>query len=1011
MSVSNANLMYYYPFDTDFLDYASGTGVSDASATSVTISTTTTKLTSGSLYFNGTNTQGFQIPNMTLTQNGFTIAFWLKFNALPGASSTTRLMDFGYGTTTDFGMSFTNNSLYIYYSTAGNGGGVNFYYAIADTNWHHYCMVIPPNTTPGACPVLSSLYVDGVQYFMNNGIYPSLTALSPCYIGKNATSGYVQLNAYMNQFIMLNRILSGNEVSTIYSNPTTFNFIYVAPVAQFTAPPASPININNSNLLLYYPFDTNKYDYVSGTGVADSVVDISSNISTQATVLSSGSLLFPGLNSQKFQTPNIKFTNNGVTFAMWIKFTTFPKGTFSTPIMKIFDFGTGSAANNVSLYVGYYGFIYYVFNNPSVGTSSTTQSVYGLPDLNWHHYCFTITTSGVCSLYVDGANQSFFHVNYPSLSTLTNCVIGTSNTAGDITSYGTLNFYMNQFLVFNRVITSYELYALTAFPAYVQLSSSATNIGQYYDSYIASPENAIINQPVVINVSYTSPFLTPNTIYTIKNQSYASYGSYNYTNVDMSFSMTYAGQMYASVVTTDNSGNIYVAVNGYSAIYMYNASGGYVKNFPILYNPNPRAIAMDNSNNMIYLTGDYGSSYYFYVLNLATSTVTTWTVNATIGIIFGIAVHPINGGVYVVCNGSPASIGTINVSTGVITPIFSSTLYPRINLTSVPWYGATFDSSGNFYTAIANGGNLCKFVFNPGFISVTQFYSFTMLLITCDRTTNTIYTVNRNSGTGGDIYKITSSGKASLFHTIPGMALGVHFDNRTGKLFVSSNSNVYRYDAHNNTLAFNFSSAPLPFGSTQLQIYDPCGNPLGLSITIRVACFREGTLIKCLDSTLKREVYIPVEHLTRDTFVKTRNSGYKRIEVVGYSTIMNPNADTVIDNRLFVYQAGIKTPELFQDLYITGNHCALLESVPEDLETRIKTHMGDVFKTENFYRVPACLDERAKPHVEPGSYKIWHFALEHDDIYSNYGVYANGLLVESSSIRYMTELSKMTLLQ
>jgi hypothetical protein len=38
-------------------------------------------------------------------------------------------------------------------------------------------------------------------------------------------------------------------------------------------------------------------------------------------------------------------------------------------------------------------------------------------------------------------------------------------------------------------------------------------------------------------------------------------------------------------------------------------------------------------------------------------------------------------------------------------------------------------------------------------------------------------------------------------------------------------------------------------------------------------------------------------------------------------------------------------------------------------------------------------------------------ALENDDYYMNYGIYANGLLVETCSKRFMKELSSMTLLE
>jgi len=37
--------------------------------------------------------------------------------------------------------------------------------------------------------------------------------------------------------------------------------------------------------------------------------------------------------------------------------------------------------------------------------------------------------------------------------------------------------------------------------------------------------------------------------------------------------------------------------------------------------------------------------------------------------------------------------------------------------------------------------------------------------------------------------------------------------------------------------------------------------------------------------------------------------------------------------------------------------------------------------------------------------------LENDNYYTNYGVYANGLLVETSSKRYLKELSEMTLIE
>jgi hypothetical protein len=49
------------------------------------------------------------------------------------------------------------------------------------------------------------------------------------------------------------------------------------------------------------------------------------------------------------------------------------------------------------------------------------------------------------------------------------------------------------------------------------------------------------------------------------------------------------------------------------------------------------------------------------------------------------------------------------------------------------------------------------------------------------------------------------------------------------------------------------------------------------------------------------------------------------------------------------------------------------------------------------------VDERTTVYEVAGVHKIYHFALENEDYYMNYGVYANGLLVESTSKRFMDE--------
>ena len=70
-----------------------------------------------------------------------------------------------------------------------------------------------------------------------------------------------------------------------------------------------------------------------------------------------------------------------------------------------------------------------------------------------------------------------------------------------------------------------------------------------------------------------------------------------------------------------------------------------------------------------------------------------------------------------------------------------------------------------------------------------------------------------------------------------------------------------------------------------------------------------------------------------------------------------------------------------------------------------------VFAVPDCTGLPACVDDRASVYETPGLYTIYHLALENENYLSNYGIYANGLLVETCSKRYLKELSNMTLIE
>ena len=411
-------------------------------------------------------------------------------------------------------------------------------------------------------------------------------------------------------------------------------------------------NINNSNLLYYYPFDVDFLDYASGTGVSDLTYS-NVSISTGATKLKSGSLLTPGTTNEQIKVPNFAFTTNGVTFATWMKCNSVPP----KPTNRIFDFGSGASSNVTAFWfsdgAGTLGIAIY---NPSIGATGNYSTGYVLSDTNWHHYVMSFTTAGNCYVYVDGVLTSGALTLYPSLATLTNSLIGISNWSGDVSNFQNIQANFNQFLVFNRTLTTTEI--------------------------------------------------------------------------------------------------------------------GYLVN-------------------------------------------------------------------------NPAQVVFTSVASGIIST------YP---------------------------------------------------------------------------------------------------------------------------------------------------------------CFRQGTQILRLNLETNDAEYVPVETLRKGDLIKTFSSGYLPVRVIGRSILSNPTGDPKVDNRLYKFVPE-KIEELTDPLFITGNHCILYSRMPEPLKDPVEKHMGKIMTSEGQYRVPAFLDPRATPYDESGPATIWHFALENKSIYENYGVYANGLLVESSSIRYMTELSNMELLE
>ena len=186
---------------------------------------------------------------------------------------------------------------------------------------------------------------------------------------------------------------------------------------------------------------------------------------------------------------------------------------------------------------------------------------------------------------------------------------------------------------------------------------------------------------------------------------------------------------------------------------------------------------------------------------------------------------------------------------------------------------------------------------------------------------------------------------------------------------------------------------------------NPGGNP---AITIDVilppgpACFNIDTRILCFVDG--EELYVPIQNIKPKMLVKTSMDGYKKVNMIGQSTLFSNKLSKKKDK---MYKLSMEDySELDSDLYITGAHAILVDSLSDYERREIITILDKIYITDNKYRLPAALHNVSID----GEFTIYHLALDNDNYYCNYGIYANGLLVESCSKRFLKEYSGMTII-
>lgn len=180
-------------------------------------------------------------------------------------------------------------------------------------------------------------------------------------------------------------------------------------------------------------------------------------------------------------------------------------------------------------------------------------------------------------------------------------------------------------------------------------------------------------------------------------------------------------------------------------------------------------------------------------------------------------------------------------------------------------------------------------------------------------------------------------------------------------------------------------------------------NPINVSVLTELTCFNKDTKI------LTNNGYVPIQDLRKGDLIKTLTNGFVPIHLIGSREVHN---DSKAKNKDKLYVcSNSEYNDVTEDLIITGGHSVLVDELEGDVRTKTNELLLGIFKTEGKYKLPICLDKRAKLYEKEGIFTIYHFALEHTDSSMEYGVYANGLLVESCSIKYLKEKSRLILIE
>jgi hypothetical protein len=246
--------------------------------------------------------------------------------------------------------------------------------------------------------------------------------------------------------------------------PTAINTAFISSLQTGQADIPNPQKAyeffySSNNLEVWYTFNSNVTEMlIDNTGKGNNLINTGgASFDNLISVTGNGSMYLNG-NPQYVSFPtNIDpyiICNNGgggITFSLWVKLSS--SSGASAHIFAFVD-GSGNTYSNLVriLKNGANNTVYFQIVKPSVNTNYLTTGSYF--DNAWHHFVWTISSTGVWTVFIDGVNQniSVTATTIPNVS-WTRRVIGYPWFSSD----GWLIGNIDEFRIYNKVLLQSEI--------------------------------------------------------------------------------------------------------------------------------------------------------------------------------------------------------------------------------------------------------------------------------------------------------------------------------------------------------------------------------------------------------------------------------------------------------------------------------------------------------------------------------------------------------------------------